>query len=50
MAECNKHPEAADFCTGLAGIYCFAATYAGTISRQCGCKPGSGPPGAGARV
>src|SRR5262249_4351792 len=39
LAEvCNRNPSTADFCMSLAGIYCFAATYGGTISRDC-CKP-----------
>ena len=41
MAECNKHPESADFCMGLAGIYCSSAVSMGKITRQCqgSCMP-----------
>ena len=36
IAECNRHPEAAEFCLGLAGIYCSSAEKLGKLSRQCG--------------
>lgn len=39
---CNKNPETADFCMGLAGMYCFAAINGGKISRNCGCKTPEG--------
>jgi RHS repeat-associated protein len=35
IAECNKHPETADFCLGLAGMYCSAAVKIGKITKQC---------------